>query len=36
MRADEEAKDKEQEELRKEKGAMARTTWGLGRKEQEW
>jgi hypothetical protein len=33
MRAGEEAKDKEQEELRKEKGAMARTTRGLGRKE---
>jgi hypothetical protein len=36
MRAGEEAKHKEQEELRKEKDAMAKTTRGLERKEQEW
>jgi hypothetical protein len=32
MRAGEEAKDKEQEELQKEKGAMARAARGLVRK----
>jgi hypothetical protein len=36
MRAGEEAKHKEQEELRKEKDAMAKTTRGLECKEQEW
>jgi hypothetical protein len=36
MRAGEKAKHKEQEELREEKDAMAETTRGLRRKEQEW
>jgi hypothetical protein len=35
MRAGEEAKDKEQEELREERGAMARAARGLERKRQE-
>jgi hypothetical protein len=36
MRAGEEAKRKEQGELREEKDAMARTARGLEREEQEW
>jgi hypothetical protein len=38
MRKDKGARDEEQEgeELRRRKGAMARTTRGLGHKEREW
>jgi hypothetical protein len=36
MRTGEEAERKEQEELSEEKGAVAETTRGLGREEQEW
>jgi hypothetical protein len=36
MRAGEEAKHKEQEGLREEKDAVAETTRGLEREEQEW
>jgi hypothetical protein len=36
MRAGEEAKHKEQEDLRKEKDATTKTTRGLEREEQEW
>jgi hypothetical protein len=35
MRASEEAKDKEEEELREERSAMARAAWGLECKRQE-
>jgi hypothetical protein len=36
MQAGEEVKHKEQEELQKERDAMAKTTRGLEREEQEW
>jgi hypothetical protein len=36
MRAGKGAKHKEREELRKEKDAMAKTTRGLEREEQQW
>jgi hypothetical protein len=36
MRAGEEAKRKEQEELREEKDAVAETTRGMEREEKEW